>query len=249
MFFFLSKFLHLFIQPFTWIILIVAFSILSKKYRKKSIYTALLLFFVFSNKLIIKLPEMFYESRAVELQEETVYDYGIVLGGYSSWDDKRQRTNFNTAVDRLLYGIKLQNQGTVKQLILSGGSGSLDHPEWKEANIMSDFLSDFTLKVEPIIESDSRNTYESALKCKHLLSAKSDSVKVLLFTSAVHMPRAMASFKKQGLNVDIYPVDFIESGKLKWYDAILPDVKTLSNWNKYTHEWIGFLLYKIRGYA
>jgi uncharacterized SAM-binding protein YcdF (DUF218 family) len=248
MFFFLSKVLHIFVQPFTWILVLALIAIISKKKRKLFIRLTLFSFLFFTNRLIIRIPGLLYEPNSSTLESAAPYDYGIVLGGYSSWDKKQHLLNFHSSADRLLYGLKLSRDGYLKQLILSGGSGSLSQPEHKEAWMIRDFLHDSDSSYL-IIEAESRNTYESALKCAHILEKTPKHQRVLLITSAVHMPRARACFMKQGIKVDICPMDHIRSGQMAWYEAIIPNIETFADWNKYTHEWLGFIMYKLRGYA
>lgn len=248
MFFALSKILHVFIEPFTWILLVLLSAFFLKKYRKKLLVSALVLFVVFTNKLIISIPETLFEPKAIQLESTDTFDYGIVLGGYSAWDKGREMVNFHGSIDRLIYGLKLQDKGHINRLILSGGTGSITDPDAKEAAIIKEFLGSMLEGRELILEPDSRNTYESALKCSHLLGNQPQKHKVLLISSAVHLPRAKRAFRKQGIEVTVYPVDFTQSGPVSWYDYFLPSIETLSKWNRFTHEWFGLLMYKLRGF-
>jgi uncharacterized SAM-binding protein YcdF (DUF218 family) len=64
-----------------------------------------------------------------------------------------------------------------------------------------------------ILETASRNTYENAINSKRLLEAHGLH-QVLLVTSALHMPRALALFRALGIDAGPAPTDFevVESG-------------------------------------
>lgn len=210
----------------------------------------LVLFLFFSNKVIVELPQKLYESKATPESKIGHYKYAVVLGGYAAYDTRRETVNFHTSIDRLLSGFRLQDLGIVDTLLLSGGAGSLTHTELREAQFVHDAIPGIFEGRDYILENESRNTYENALKCHHILKSKGAlDQEILLITSAVHMPRAKACFKKQGINVVPYPVDFIDSGVTRWYDIFLPRVSAFSDWNKFTHEWVGYLMYRIRGYV
>jgi uncharacterized SAM-binding protein YcdF (DUF218 family) len=49
-----------------------------------------------------------------------------------------------------------------------------------------------------IVESESKNTYENALFTKKMIDSLNLNGSFILVTSAIHMPRAMAVFKKVG---------------------------------------------------
>ena len=65
------------------------------------------------------------------------------------------------------------------------------------------------------------------------------------------MPRALAIFKKAGYeNVEPY-ITNRSSGKRRFtFDHLfLPNPGALGGIEKLIHEWIGFMIYKIKGYA
>ncbi len=65
---------------------------------------------------------------------------------------------------------------------------------------MKEFATKLVVPDERIIsETESRNTRENALYTKKILK-KINAQKVILVTSAFHMPRSYAVFKKIGVN-------------------------------------------------
>ena len=64
---------------------------------------------------------------------------------------------------------------------------------------MRDFLRDQGLSdADLIVEDRSRTTHENAVECRKLLEERRIT-KVILVTDAVHMFRALRSFRKQGI--------------------------------------------------
>ena len=62
--------------------------------------------------------------------------------------------------------------------------------------------------------------------------------------------RAKACFEKQGVSVDMFPVDF------RYYDnyfnlekTFIPNENAWAKWSLIIHELTGFLIYKAHGYA
>src|SRR5205085_7732741 len=101
-----------------------------------------------------------------------------------------------------------------------------------------------------ITENQSKNTYENALFSSRILKQDFKGEKILLITSAFHMKRTMECFKKQGIMGDPYSVDE-HSGMIQWMPnkSIIPDAEVLEGWDILMHEWVGYLSYKIMGYA
>jgi uncharacterized SAM-binding protein YcdF (DUF218 family) len=64
------------------------------------------------------------------------------------------------------------------------------------------------------------------------------------------MRRSLAVFEKAGIKVEPYPADVL-SGKRTFSPdkLIIPSADAIIGWNVLFHEWIGFLAYKIMGYA
>jgi len=83
------------------------------------------------------------------------------------------------------------------------------------------------------LETKSRNTYEDARFCANLAKPTAQQW-WLLVTSAVHMSRALASFRAAGFDVEPWPV----------YDDGLP---ATVKFTQAIHEWLGLLVYRALG--
>lgn len=75
--------------------------------------------------------------------------------------------------------------------------------------------------------------------------------KYLLVTSGYHMPRSMAVFKKVGYkNLTPYITNRVSGKRRFTFDHLLiPNVDALFSLNFLIHEWVGFVVYKLKGYA
>ena len=102
----------------------------------------------------------------------------------------------------------------------------------------------------------SQNTYEDALYSSQMLKEKGIT-QVLLVTSAMHMPRSVALFEKQGFEVIPLPVDFsvtqddsAESQNGGWVNRVLNVIPSASNLALTTSalkEYLGMLIYTLQG--
>jgi uncharacterized SAM-binding protein YcdF (DUF218 family) len=252
MFFILSKILAFTLNPGFWILCLLGASLYFKKQQKKWLLVTLTVFVFFSNGFILNLFVRFYESKPSQLIEKE-YDYAIVLGGYSSYNFEYERVEFGSATDRLMTPLQMYYNGKVKKLILSGGSGELLDQTYSEQEKVAAFLISMGISAEDIlIEYNSKNTYENAVFTQQLIAENQlHKHSFLLVTSAMHMPRSIACFRKTGLNPVPLPVDFAsvsikEKASLNY--LLIPDLAALLGWQYVLHEWIGYIVYKSLSY-
>ena len=126
----------------------------------------------------------------------------MALGGDTEpAEPPRQYVEVNGAGDRVIYAFQLYKQGVAPVLLLSGGDiDFLDTSSGTPADDMATLLTQFGVPKDALwLDRTSQNTYENAVNCAAIL--KQHGVKsVILVTSAMHMPRAMAMFKSQGVD-------------------------------------------------
>lgn len=254
MFFILSKILHFFISPLVWIGIIIILSFVIKKNRiqQKLRITAVILFFVFSNPFIEDEIMRIWEIQTIKTENITKsYDYGIVLSGMISYDSKFNRINFLRSTDRILQALDLYKAGIIKKIFITGGSGLLFDQENKEAEILQNYLIRIGIPESDIlIEKNSRNTYENAVESATILKPEKSNNSYLLITSAFHMRRSAACFKKQGFEFDVFSTDRYSGNRKFSIDHLfIPNPQTLARWNVLLKEMAGMLTYKIVGYC
>ena len=141
----------------------------------------------------------------------------IVLGGAvdTHVSTARGTPALNGAAERFTAIPDLARRFPRAQIIFSGGIGLLQDQgvdDKPEADAARKLFASFGLAPERLVfEERSRNTQENAAFTRDLLKpAASDHY--LLVTSAYHMPRAMALFRKAGFTVEAWPVDYRTAG-------------------------------------
>ncbi len=97
-------------------------------------------------------------------------------------------------------------------------------------------------------EDRSGDTFESAVEVKELLDRKlpgSPRHRVLLVTSAWHMPRARRAFESQGMEVLPEPSDYRSGPASLGIAALVPSYEALLTSSVAIREWIGLLAYRL----
>ena len=96
------------------------------------------------------------------------------------------------------------------------------------------------------VEEKSENTYQNLLFSREVIAAYGENA--WLVTSALHMRRAMAVARKVGLRIQPYPCDYKWRPTRHWY-VWLPDARGPDMFTPLLHEFVGLLMYRMRGYA
>lgn len=159
------------------------------------------------------------------------------------------RVHFNESADRITDAIQLYKTGKVKQLLISGGSGSLLHPELIESTRIKDYLLAIGIpETDIIIDAESDNTYQNAVNSIEMIHARNPDSTVLLITSGTHMRRAAGCFKKAGMNVERFSTDIHSIPFEFGFGLFIPSAGTMITWGGLIKEWVGYLVYWIVGY-
>ena len=248
MFFVISKLLSFTIKPIFWFFLLIISTLYFKKSRKKILIISICLFWFFSNEFIVDQAYSCWEDSPKSISEISQnYDYGIVLGGFSGYDKKRDRVEFNDCGDRLFYAVQLFNTGKIKNILISGGNGQLFNNGNMESEWSKDFLIKCGIPKENIfIEKKSRNTWENAFYTSKFLQYK-ENKKLLLITSSCHMKRAKFCFEKNNIKIDSFSTDYTKSDiKINLEYLIVPNSRSLARWEILIKEMIGNIVYRVK---
>jgi len=240
MIFILSKILLFLIKPIVWIFVLLIFAIASKQYkqRKRYLICILIIFFFFSNGFIVGKIINSYEA---DYPRTGKFDVGIVLGGFSGLNKRNNEIAFNWAGDRLFQAVALYKKGQIKQILLSSGSTNLIDRKIKEADLAIQYLKLIGIPDSAIlIENQSRNTVENARYSLALVEKSKPKAKILVITSAWHIPRAKVIFDKQAKQkIEYYPTNFSGDTEFDLSDFIIPNASALGAWEMLFKEWIG----------
>lgn len=263
MFLFLSKLLPIFLYPLglSCLLLLLALVLLWKRPRwaALSILLTLALLLGTSNGFAAGRMLQSLEWQHVPSGDLPTADAIVVLGGATRpqlaprpWVDLAEEG------DRVLHGAKLYREGKAPKVILSGGRNEWMGEATPESIDMATLMKTMGVPESAILQdSTSLNTRENALNTKQIMEAQGIR-RILLVTSAVHMPRSLLIFKKLGIDAIPAPTDFITvypDAKLGQPTAegnilnSLPDPEHLKNFTRVLKEYVGIFVYRLRGWA
>lgn len=149
----------------------------------------------------------------------------VVLGGGArdvSWLGLEAEPGF-FSLERTVRGVALYGKLHIP-LMFAGGSGDPGRPDLKEAAAMAHTAVSLGVPARDIrIENNARNTVESAKALKRVLNGG----RIILVTSAFHMKRAEAFFKKQGFDVIPAPTGYFEERRPLTAYSFIPHIDNL----------------------
>jgi uncharacterized SAM-binding protein YcdF (DUF218 family) len=251
--FFLIKRLEFLLQPFTWVLILLAWAwFTANPYRRRRLVGASLgILLFFTNSFIVDECLRWWETGITQFHEiDPGISTTILLGGGLSYDKEADRVNFGCGADRYVQVLEPYRRGHVQRIMVVGGPANFLEPETREGDMMKRLLLLAGVPEEDIIvENRSLNTYQNALFSRPILDSLGEG-RFLLITSATHMRRAVACFEGRGIEVQPYAVQK-KVGNRRWeLDYLLaPDISNFGKWQQLVHEWAGFVSYKLRGYC
>lgn len=93
-----------------------------------------------------------------------------------------------------------------------------------------------------------RTTREECVRVAALLEAQAPDGEVLLVTSALHMRRALATCRAAGVRARPSPTDFEATEHPTGVLDFLPDGRAVDLSNRTAKEWLGWHVYRSRGW-
>lgn len=253
MFFVLSKVLGFLTNPLIFVFGFLIASVWVKKthLKKRFFWIAFSLLLFFSNDFIANEAMRGWEIEATPYASiSKTYDWGIVLTGVTLNDhEPADRVYFHHGADRVTHAIQLYKKGIIRKVIITGGVGRVLTTGRPEADELASVMAMAGVpESDIVIERESDNTHRNAANVKEILSGE-DGSKCLLITSAFHMRRASACFKKVGLNADCFATDFYTHPRQFTPDVLLvPRADAINLWQKLFKEWLGIIAYRAAGY-
>ena len=262
MFLFLSKLLPLFIYPLglACLLIVVAMVKLWKRPRQAAIclVLALTVLLAGSNGWLSTQLLKSLEWQNLPIANLPTADAIVVLGGsVKPQIPPRPAVDLAESGDRVLYGAQLYREGKAPLVIMSGGRINWKGGGPPEAGDMAAVATTLGVPAAAILqEPNSLNTYENAVEVKKILQAKGIQ-RILLVTSALHMPRSLAIFQKQGIDTIPAPTDFlvtnqeiqeINSSPQATILNVLPDSDRLQQTTRAIKEYVGLVVYRLKGW-
>jgi uncharacterized SAM-binding protein YcdF (DUF218 family) len=181
---------------------------------------------------------------SVNSQDAPPVKWIVVLGGGGSRSAQLPSPGRLTSasLSRLIEGIRLQRQLPGSKLVLSEGNIFGSGPV---AEAMARVAEDLGVsKDDMVLETQSQDTEGQA----GLISPIVGADRFLLVTSASHMPRSVALFRKAGMNPIAAPTDFESLSAESWRpSALYPSAGGLRKAELAIHEYLGLAWSKLRG--
>ncbi|BAY55459.1 MULTISPECIES: YdcF family protein [Leptolyngbya] len=262
MFLFLSKLLPIFLYPLglSCILLLITLVLLWKKRSRLALIPVTLtglILFLSSNASVSNAIVQSLEFQYLPQQIPTA-DAIVVLGGATeSAIPPRPWIELKEESDRVLYGAKLYRDQKASRIILSGGRIDWRPSSSSEAEDMAVLMETMGVpRSAMLLEPNSLNTRENAVNSLEIMKAQKIQ-KILLVTSAMHMPRAMMIFRKLGIDAIAAPTDYIalqmdQASQSKIEATILdffPDADQMRRTTRALKEYLGIFVYRLRGWA
>jgi uncharacterized SAM-binding protein YcdF (DUF218 family) len=169
----------------------------------------------------------------------------VVLGGGVrdlSWLELESQPS-EMSLARLIAGVKLYKELHIP-LVIIGGNGNPFEQEIKEAEAMGRTARGIGVPEKDIItENAPRNTLESATAAKKLIKGNC----IILVTSAYHMKRSSAMFRKQGFDVVPAPAGYKSEQRGPSLYSCIPRAGSLNDSSAALAEYLSLFWYTMTG--
>lgn len=173
----------------------------------------------------------------------------IVLGGGFDGFVTVARGGFELgdSGDRFVEAVRLARYYPRIPIVVSGGDAALIGNAEGDAAIAPRFFSALGVDTDRLILEDrSLNTYENAAFTKAILPNGTGAT-WLLVTSAYHMPRSVGAFRKQGVPIIPWPVDYRTAGEEKFSLGRNNPAAAMGELSDALREWLGLAVYRATG--
>lgn len=240
------------------LLLLVSSALLAKfkNYSRICLWLGIAVLLTCGNEWVVGLLARPLERRCAPPNPMPAADCILVLaGGTLSKIPPRRTVEVTQEGDRILYAAHLYFQSNAPLIICTGGVSPDSNGTTPDAADMEEFLEMFQVPGSAIVlETEAHNTHEHALNLRHVL-AERHLKRVLLVTSAMHMPRSLGVFQHACPDIEFIPAptDFREVDRVgaSWrrrLKALVPTPRGLMDCSDAVHEYVGLAYYKLRGW-
>jgi uncharacterized SAM-binding protein YcdF (DUF218 family) len=174
----------------------------------------------------------------------------VLGGGVMAEAGQHNEPELAEAGDRIRKGAALFKAGKSPLIVVSGGNiDFLDGAREPEAVSSGRILESLGIPAAAFVAEDkSRNTHENAEFMWRLLNARGIH-RILLVTSAAHMPRAVALFRHAGFVVVPVASNHITGwGQPSLLFRLVPEPQLLAHSRGALREYAGLAVYGLRGW-
>jgi len=252
-----SLLLKLFYPTSVALVLLLASAALrkAKKARRGCFWAAVAVLLICGNGWVVKYSTQHLERQYLPPDPVPTADCILVLGGGTTPRvPPRPTAEVTQAGSRMLYAAYLFRNGKAPEILCTAGVATGGLGLRPEAETMAEILENLGVPKNAVLkETMARNTHEHGSNLQPMLRSLGFK-RVLLVTSALHMPRSVGVFKKLCPAVEFIPAptDFrIVEDDWPWYRQVVNLMPTPSNYLQFSetmHEYMGMAWYKLRGW-
>jgi uncharacterized SAM-binding protein YcdF (DUF218 family) len=174
-------------------------------------------------------------------------DAVVLLGGIFGRTANPEEPDLGDAGDRILEAWRLYKAGKAPAILISAGNLPWSRRKRAEAADIAAFLIELGVPRSALVLDDkSQNTRENAMNSAAIMRERGWTTAILV-TSGTHMPRAMAEFRAQGVELTAAATDL--HGEQSAATSVLeltPDAGALSQTTACIKEWLGMAALKLR---
>lgn len=173
----------------------------------------------------------------------------VILGGALATSGSAQ-INMGGAADRIWHAAALYRAGKAKWVVVAAGGKPVVGADQVEADAIAEMLVTLGVRRTDIrTERTSRNTRENAANLRPILD-QLQARRVLLVTSALHMPRALKTFRHvwSGSALEWIPAATdaeVSSRDYRLIKGLLPSASALDRTTRALKEYAGLLALEI----
>lgn len=252
---FLTKVLSLLIYPlFLGLLIVVTGGLLAYRWNRVGwvlVGVGVLIVWVSSTPIVSTWLQGTLEHRFPPrpVEEAPSADAIVPLGGaVGSPLPPRVYPDLSEASDRVWHAARLYHAGKAPVIIASGGTLPWKDQTYREASAMEMLLKSWDVPPDSILtETTSANTYQNAVHTAEIMDERGFD-RVLLVTSALHMSRALATFRSAGVNAVPAATDYRVVDDRTTLFSLLPEAGALKGTTAAIHEYVGYAVYWWRGW-
>ncbi len=252
------KLVKVFVYPYVWIGIFLGVSVgllLGKPTETRwrtarfcTVFAFLLFYMLGFGPVSAWLASLLEEQHPPPILETTSkHDAIVVLGGgiRPAGGLRPVHELGESTMRRTLCGATLIRQGHAPVIVFSGGNADPFLSIPPESGEMKKLAIKVGVPDKAILlESASRNTYESAKEVKNLLGHQKH---ILLVTSAMHLPRAVRLYQKQGFRLTPVPCGYTVGGTGWGPFTFVPSAGALRQSSQAINEIVGMAVYWMAG--
>ena len=243
---YLHKILPLIVSPMFLVVVLITWGMVFRSRIASMLAVSVLILCsipIFSNKLITYLENEYILSDASSAKTANAI---VVLSGMVRTINSKNGLSYEwgEASDRIFAGIELIKKNKAPIMVLTGGK-----LPWSVGKPEGEYLRDIAIKYgvpnkNILLTENVENTDQEAKAVAELLNKASP--KIILVTSAFHMPRAQKVFEAAGINIEPFAVDFLSGADKYTIINFIPSAKAFDQTSFFIKELIGRLYYNLK---